>query len=814
MSTKILGNEELNILRAKTPYSLPDNPSDKGFNARQIKTKFWEGYLLLFNWLKETQASLNNDFATTNSALLNESKRIDVILTYFSNGKANFAVRDRNNNIIDETYELKSEASTKFNQLIADIQSVSSASGNKIAGSQNINADGIQYTITLSNTQNATLSTITQYLPLATTLKAGLLSGSDKEKINNLESDLTNFLANAKAYTDEKLQRDNIVNILGAASHTLIGLLSSEDKKKIDALYSLLGEKEDADTVVNTINEVLAIFSSYPEGVDIVSQLEKKVNYSDVINTLDSEETSKPLSAKMGKELKTKVDTKAELAYVNEELNKKALKGEIIDGSITTTKIADNSITKDKICSNVLNFNISKTAVYKITDADTLDGYWTRTGSGNPFVKPQPGFKCIKVNIDNDDGLLNIIMGNEVPAVPWGYLEYSDGTFGTLPKMTLVDYSLKDVKSIMFNFFNGGNYTSEFSIVYLDTISTVRKEINNDNLKITPMNIDMSKEFNKNNVELSDGYYGSDGVKKPVPVNTHKCFSVYVNNAKRIKYNGTAAPGVNYGVYVKKDGSIVSLGNGKTGNIEIFDAVELRLNFFDGDGYATSFTVEFEFGSEEKDIYEYDDYLYSGYEFANKKCLFVGDSITKGYTSGTTTTTNTYAKLFCDYVGAVQVNNSLAGALYVSGKNTIPVLLTQLTNTENKDTFDYVFIAGGINDWQLESTETEFRTAVENTIDYALNNFTKAKIILITPVNTAKTEDKPLSVNKFRRIITEVAMLKDDGRISVVQGSKFNFPTANENPSFISSMYGDRLHPSELGYKTAYLHGLIKALCR
>ena len=38
MSTKILGNEELNILRAKTPYSLPDNPSDKGFNARQIKT--------------------------------------------------------------------------------------------------------------------------------------------------------------------------------------------------------------------------------------------------------------------------------------------------------------------------------------------------------------------------------------------------------------------------------------------------------------------------------------------------------------------------------------------------------------------------------------------------------------------------------------------------------------------------------------------------------------------------------------------------------------------------------------------------------
>ena len=365
MSTKILGNEELNILRAKTPYSLPDNPSDKGFNARQIKTKFWEGYLLLFNWLKETQASLNNDFATSNSALTNESKRIDVILTYFSNGKANFAVRDRNNNIIDETYELKSEASTKFNQLISDIQSVGGAAGNTISGTQNINADGIQYTITLSNTQNVTLSTITQYLPLATTLKAGLLSSTDKEKINNIESDLTTYLANAKAYTDEKLERDNLVSILGTASYTLEGLLTAEDKKKIDALYSLLGEAEDADTVVNTINEVLAIFSNYPEGVNIITEIEKKVNYSDVINTLDSEEISKPLSAKMGKELKTKVDTKAELAYVNEELNKKALQSDLVE--ISTKFAINNSLTTINI---TLVNNLDTTYTNLITDLD------------------------------------------------------------------------------------------------------------------------------------------------------------------------------------------------------------------------------------------------------------------------------------------------------------------------------------------------------------------------------------------------------------------------------------------------------------
>ena len=253
----------------------------------------------------------------------------------------------------------------RFNQLVEDVRNLERNSASAISSSQNINADGIQYTITLSNTQNANLSTTTQYIPLATTLQAGLLSSVDKEKLNNLESNLTTYLTNAKAYTDEKLERDNLVNVLGTASYTLDGLLTSEDKKKIDALYSLLGEQEDADTVVNTINEVLAIFSNYPEGVNIISEIEKKVNYTDVINTLDSEEISKPLSAKMGKELKTKVDTKAELAYVNEELNKKALQSDLVE--ISTKFAINNSLTTINI---TLVNNLDTTYTNLITDLD------------------------------------------------------------------------------------------------------------------------------------------------------------------------------------------------------------------------------------------------------------------------------------------------------------------------------------------------------------------------------------------------------------------------------------------------------------
>ena len=253
----------------------------------------------------------------------------------------------------------------RFNRLVEDVRNLERISASAISSSQNINADGIQYTITLSNAQNANLSTTTQYLPLATTLQAGLLSSVDKEKLNNLESNLTTYLTNAKAYTDEKLERDNLVNVLGTASYTLEGLLTAEDKKKIDALYSLLGEAEDADTVVNTINEVLEIFSNYPEGVNIVNEIEKKVNYSDVINTLNSEETSKPLSAKMGKELKTKVDTKAELAYVNEELNKKALQSDLVE--ISTKFAINNSLTTINI---TLVNNLDTTYTNLITDLD------------------------------------------------------------------------------------------------------------------------------------------------------------------------------------------------------------------------------------------------------------------------------------------------------------------------------------------------------------------------------------------------------------------------------------------------------------
>lgn len=51
--------------------------------------------------------------------------------------------------------------------------------------------------------------------------------------------------------------------------------MSATDKANLDTLVALLAG-DDADAIVNTITEILAIFANYPEGADLVSALAGK----------------------------------------------------------------------------------------------------------------------------------------------------------------------------------------------------------------------------------------------------------------------------------------------------------------------------------------------------------------------------------------------------------------------------------------------------------------------------------------------------------------------------------------------------------
>ena len=68
--------------------------------------------------------------------------------------------------------------------------------------------------------------------------------------------------------------------VLNEATTTLKGLMSPTDKSRLNTLYALLNDNTDgsADTVVDNIEEVLAIFNNYPEGADLVTALAGKVD--------------------------------------------------------------------------------------------------------------------------------------------------------------------------------------------------------------------------------------------------------------------------------------------------------------------------------------------------------------------------------------------------------------------------------------------------------------------------------------------------------------------------------------------------------
>jgi len=64
---------------------------------------------------------------------------------------------------------------------------------------------------------------------------------------------------------------------LGNATQIVAGLMSAQDKENLDDLVALLAT-DDGDSVVNTIGEILAIFDQYPEGADLVTTLNSKVD--------------------------------------------------------------------------------------------------------------------------------------------------------------------------------------------------------------------------------------------------------------------------------------------------------------------------------------------------------------------------------------------------------------------------------------------------------------------------------------------------------------------------------------------------------
>ena len=110
---RVLDTNDLNTLKQKSPYSLPDNPSDKGLSASQIKAKFYEGLLLLFNWLKQYQIEINTVLNLSNE----EVSKITRTLEEFRNTIESLSSKVINNESkINENLELIKSTENNLNE--------------------------------------------------------------------------------------------------------------------------------------------------------------------------------------------------------------------------------------------------------------------------------------------------------------------------------------------------------------------------------------------------------------------------------------------------------------------------------------------------------------------------------------------------------------------------------------------------------------------------------------------------------------------------------------------------------------------------
>ena len=210
-----------------------------------------------------------------------------------------------------------------------------------------------------------------------------------------------------------------------------------------------------------------------------------------------------------------------------------------------------------------------------------------------------------------------------------------------------------------------------------------------------------------------------------------------------------------------------------------------------------------------KETPQWENIVNKPYLFNGKNALFFGDSITKGYINGNEITENSYPKLFSDSVGMSFINYGVGGST-LSRVDGYSCIYDKIVNATFSNV-DFVFVAGGVNDWQLGVSLSDFRTSVTNICNYLKSNF-NGEVIFITPIENAGWTPltTPIAdIEEYRNVISEVVLTNG---YSLINGKSLNFPNKDSNTLLISTLFGDKLHPTEKGY-IQYSKGLRTILC-
>jgi hypothetical protein len=124
-----------------------------------------------------------------------------------------------------------------------------------------------------------------------------LITAAEIIKLANQEIADASVLSGSKSYTDSLI--DQIKGGIPFDSDTL-----KKINDKVIALQSIVGgTTPDGDTVVNTLTELMAVLTSYPEGTDLFTLVSGKVSKTDIYNALDCVVSGKVADARQLKVL-------------------------------------------------------------------------------------------------------------------------------------------------------------------------------------------------------------------------------------------------------------------------------------------------------------------------------------------------------------------------------------------------------------------------------------------------------------------------------------------------------------------------------
>ncbi len=167
---------------------------------------------------------------------------------------------------------------------------------------------------------------------------------------------------------------NTLINALKDGSTETIASL----KTSIDTITNLV-TSETPDGIANTLQEIIAVFASYPEGLDLITAFNTKVNLTDVANQLTQTESGKVLDARQGKVLNDiivalKAGSSETIASLKTSIN-----------TLATTLL-------EKLDETAYNQN-------RLTDQTSLTSHTTDTSNPHTVTKGQIGL----ANVPNVD---------------------------------------------------------------------------------------------------------------------------------------------------------------------------------------------------------------------------------------------------------------------------------------------------------------------------------------------------------------------------------------------------------------------------